>query len=160
MCEYRYTLSENFSRRLTIQPAQCLHIVLPFFTFFFAAGAQGDTLEFQDRDTLPQSENIVFAKQHVGIISTDGRYFVLERKTELLQGVNAETFTRQFPSPWPPQPYEKLQSKEVLRSSSGQEFEQHPAYCDEGVQEANELRYRQRPFPVVLKPCTGVPCLR
>ncbi len=159
MPNYRSTLCENLLRWLTIRLAQCPHIVVASLMFFFAAGAQGNAFEFKDQDTLPQPENIVFAKQYVGIISKDDRYFVLERKTDRLQQVDAETFARQFPSPWPPKPYELLQTKNVLRSSSGQEFEQKSAYCDEGVQEANKLHYRQRPFPDVLKPCMSVAAL-
>ena len=159
MRTYSSTLCENFSRWLTIQPAQGPYIVVAFLICFFAPGAQGNAFEFKDQDTLPQPGNIVFAKQQVGIISRDDRYFVLERKTDRLQQVDAETFARQFPNPWPPKPHELLQTKEVLRSSSGHEFEQHPAYCDEGVHEANELRYRQRPFLTVLKPCTSVAML-
>jgi len=159
MRTYISTLYENLSCWLTIQPAQGPYIVVAFLICFFAAGAQGNALEFKDQDMLPQPENIVFAKQHVGIISKDDRYFVLERKTDRFLQVDAETFARQFPSPWPPKPYELLQTKEVLRSSSGQEFEQHPAYCDEGVHETHELRYSQRPFPDVLKPCMSVAAL-
>jgi hypothetical protein len=107
-------------------------------------------------DTLPQTENIVFSKRNVGIISKDGRYFVLDRKTETLQQVDAQAFSKQFPEPWPPKPYEKSPTNEVLRSSMGKEFELTPAYCDEGANDAHEIRYHQRPFPDVLKPCTSV----
>ena len=156
MNNYSSRTSENLSRLLTLGLAQS---VVAFLVFVCAPNTWGNGGEFENVDTLPQTENIVFSKRNVGIISKDGRYFVLERKTDRLKQVDAQSFAHQFTGPWPPKPYEKLQSKEILRSSSGQEFEQQPAYCGEGAKETHELRYQQRPFADVLNPCMSVAAL-
>ncbi len=48
---------------------------------------------------------------------------------------------------------------ETLRSSSGQAFQVTHAGCSEGFRTGHALRYHQRPFPDVLKPCTSVAAL-
>ena len=159
MRRYNCGVSDIVSRLSAFWPAHYPLFLVSLLVSFFATNALGNMLEFEDVDTLPQTENILFSESRVGIISKDGRYFVLDRKTDEFQQVDEQAFTQQFPGPWPPKPYEKLQSKEVLRSSTGQEFEQKPAYCGEGLNEAHELRYQQRPFPDVLKRCTSVATL-
>lgn len=60
----------------------------------------------------------------------------------------------------PPKPQDPLRGHpEILRATSGEEFEQTPGSCDEGVDEAHVLRYRQRPFSDILKPCSAVAAL-
>ncbi|NOS81116.1 MAG: hypothetical protein HOP32_05980 [Nitrospira sp.] len=120
----------------------------------------GGLLEFEEVDTLPQVENILFTASHVGIVSHDGRLFSLDRQTQDVQQLDSRTFTQQFPEPWPPKPYEMRQTgPQILRSSTGHEFELTPAYCSEGAHDGHELRYQQRPFPDVLKHCTSVAAL-
>ncbi len=124
----------------------------------------GGLLEFEEVDTLPQVENILFTASHVGIVSHDGRLFSLDRQTQDVQQLDSQTFSRQFPKPWPPKPYETrnsnprvFQNTEILHTSTGQEFERTArAYCSEGAHIDLALRYQERPYPHVLKPCTSV----
>lgn len=114
------------------------------------------TLEFKEADTLPSITNMFFTTAKIGLLSQDGRAFVLDRNTNRIEQFDIGVFDRLFPEPRPPAPYEKRQSIEVLRSTTGAEFEQVPGYCDEGAQEAHQLRYRQGVFADALKPCTSV----
>ena len=120
----------------------------------------GGRLEFEEKDTLPQVENLLFSASQVGIVSHDGRRFALDRQTRQVQQLDAAQFAQQFPKPWPPLPYEIPQSgPTILRSSTGQEFQLTPAYCSEGEDIGHVLRYRERRFPDVLKSCTSVAAL-
>lgn len=159
MRRYNRGASDVVSRLSAFWPVQSPLLLIGLLISFSAANALGNMLEFEDVDTLPQVENMVFTASSVGIVSKDGRHFVLDRQTQDLQQVDEPAFTQQFLKPWPPKPYEQLQGKEVLRSSAGQEFEQTPASCSEGLNEAHELRYQQRHFPDVLKRCTSVATL-
>lgn len=132
-------------------------------TVVLASDTWGNRLEFQEVDTFPQVENILFAVSHVGIISKDGRLFAFDRKTQNVQQLDLQTFSQQFPKPWPPKPYETrnsnpqvFQNTEILSTSTGQEFELTRAYCSEGEHIGHALRYQDRPFLDVLKHCTSV----
>lgn len=117
-------------------------------------------IEFRETDTLPEVENILFSPIAVGIVSQDGRLFRVDRKTRDVQQLDAQAFAQQFPKPWPPKPYDPSGDvPKVLRATSGEEFEQTPGSCSEGVEEAHVLRYQQRLFPDVLKPCSTVVAL-
>jgi hypothetical protein len=125
-----------------------------------SAETWGGRIEFEEADPLPQVENLLFSASHIGIVSQDGRLFALDRQTQQVRQLDAAQFAQQFPNPWPPQPYEIAQSgPRILRSSTGQEFQLMPAYCSEGAHIGHTLRYRQRPFPDVLKHCTSVAAL-
>ena len=136
-------------------------------TVVLAADTWGNLLEFQEVDTLPRAENILFTASHVGIMSKDGRLFALDRKTHNVQQLDSQTFSQHFPKPWPPQPYETrnsnplvFQNTEILNTSTGQEFELTTrAYCSEGEHIGLALRYQERPFTTVLKHCTSVAAL-
>lgn len=151
--------SHSPSHLWPLWPAEHRHLTVAVLVLLCTANVWGSLLEFEDVDSLPQAENLLFSEHSVGIITNDRRYFVLGRHTQLLQQVSPQTFSQQFPEPWPPKPFEKHPSKEVFHSSAGQKFEQQPAYCGEGVQEAHSLRYLDRPFTDVLKPCTSVSAL-
>lgn len=117
-------------------------------------------MEFEEADTLPQVDNLLFSASQIGIVSQDGRWFALDRQTHQVHQLDAVQFAQWFPKPWPPQPYEIPQSgPRILRSSTGQEFQLTPAYCSEGAHIGHTLRDHQRPFPSVLKHCTSVAAL-
>lgn len=59
----------------------------------------GNRLEFEEVDTLPQVENILFTASHVGIMSKDGRLFAFDRTTQNVQPLDLQTFSQQFPKP-------------------------------------------------------------
>jgi hypothetical protein len=114
-------------------------------------------IEFRETDTLPYVENILFNPSSVGIVSHDGRLFRIDRQSHDVQQLDAQIFAQQFPKPWPPKPAEPPHDgPKLLRSSGGEEFEQTPGSCSEGVDDAHILRYQQRRFPDVLKPCSTV----
>lgn len=159
MRRYSCRQSKPLSQVSNPWPRKYLPLVVALLMVLVAAGAWGNTLEFEEGDTLPRIENFLFTASSVGIISKDGRHFVLDRHTEDLQQVETQSFGQHFPGPWPPKPYESFPTKDVLRSSTGEEFELTPAYCDEGANRPHELQYQQRPFPDVLKPCTSVAAL-
>jgi hypothetical protein len=120
----------------------------------------GNRLEFEEADTLPQVENILFSVSHVGVVSQDGRLFALDRQTQRVHQLDAPMFAQQYPKPWPPKPYEIPQSgPRILRSSTGQEFQLTPSVCYEGERAGHAIYYQQRPFPEVLKPCTSLSAL-
>ena len=124
----------------------------------------GNRLEFEEVDTLPQVENILFTASHVGIMSKDGRLFAFDRTTQNVQLLDLQTFSQQFPKPWPPKPYETRNSDprvfrdtEILHTSTGQEFEVTTrGDCSEGGHSRLALRYQERPYLHVLKHCTSV----
>lgn len=120
----------------------------------------GGLLEFEETDILPQVEDLVFSTSQVGLVSHDGRWFALDRQTHQVHQLDAVQFAQQFPKPWPPPPFENPRDRtEILRSSSGHEFQVNQAVCSEGDNIGHALRYHQRPFPDVLKPCTSVGAL-
>ncbi|MBS0166229.1 MAG: hypothetical protein JSR29_09115 [Nitrospira sp.] len=138
--------SQRFARPLTLAVLLLL-----------ANDSWGRGIEYQETDTLPFVENILFTTSHVGFVSEDGRLFALERTTERVEQLDVELFAQQFPKPWPPKPFDPYSyDPRILRASSGQEFAQVPGVCDEGVYTDHEIRYQQRRFPDVLKPCTTV----
>lgn len=117
-------------------------------------------IEFRETDTLPYVENILFSPSSVGIVSQDGRLFRLDRQTDAVRQLDTQAFAQQFPQPWPPKPSDPPQDgPKILRTTSGDEFEQSPGSCSEGVDESHTLRYQQRRFPDVLKPCSTVTAL-
>ncbi|MBX3326455.1 MAG: hypothetical protein U0223_19470 [Nitrospira sp.] len=113
-------------------------------------------LEFEETDTLPYVENILFSASTVGILSKDGRYFLIDRKTEHVHQVDEAAVVQAIPRPWPQKPWEDLQGREILRSSDGQEFQQTSSYCGEGESIGHALQFQQHPFPDVLAHCTSV----
>ncbi|MDC8449350.1 MAG: hypothetical protein LV473_13460 [Nitrospira sp.] len=118
------------------------------------------SIEFRETDTLPYVENILFSPSSVGIVSQDGRLFRIDRQTQDVQQLDVQTFAQQFPKPWPPKPSDSPQyGPQILRATVGEEFEQTPGSCSEGVNDAHVLRYQQRRFPDVLKPCSTVTAL-
>jgi hypothetical protein len=120
----------------------------------------GGRIEYEEADSLPQIDNLLFSDSQIGIVSQDGRWFTLDRQTHQVHQLDATQFAQQFPKPWPPQPYEIPQSgPRILRSSSGQEYQLTSAYCSEGFRIGHALRYHQHPFPDVLKHCTSVAAL-
>lgn len=117
-------------------------------------------IEFRETDTLPYVENILFSPSSVGIVSQDGRLFRVDRQTHDVEQLDASTFAQQFPQPWPPKPFDSPQDDlKILRTTNGEEFEQSPGSCSEGLDEAHILRYQQRRFADVLKPCSTVTAL-
>lgn len=117
-------------------------------------------IEFRDTDTLPYVENILFSPSSLGIVSQDGRLFRVDRQTHAVHQLDVQTFAQQFPKPWPPKPSDPPRAEpNVLRATSGEEFEQTPGSCDEGIDSAHVLRYQQRRLPDVLKPCSTVTAL-
>lgn len=122
--------------------------------------SRAGSIEFQDIDTLPYVENILFSPSSVGVVSQDGRLFRLDRQTHDVQQLDGPTLAQQFPQPWPPKPSDPPRSAPtILRATNGEEFEQTPGYCDEGVEEAHVLQFQQHRFPDVLKPCSTVTAL-
>ena len=120
----------------------------------------GNLLEFEETDILPQVESLVFSASQVGLVSHDGRWFALDRQTQQVHQLDAAQFAQQFPKPWPPPPFDNPRERtEILRSSSGQEFQVNQAVCSEGEDIGHAIRYDQRRFPDVLKPCTSVGAL-
>lgn len=84
-------------------------------------------IEFRETDTLPYVENILFSPSSVGIVSQDGRLFRIDRQTQDVQQLDAQTFAKQFPKPWPPKPSDSPQyGPQILRATVGEEFEQDP----------------------------------
>lgn len=65
------------------------------------------TLEFKEADTLPQITNMFFTTTKIGLLSQDGRGFVLDRNTNRIEQSDIGVFDRLFPEPRPPAPYEK-----------------------------------------------------
>lgn len=117
-------------------------------------------IEFRETDTLPYVENILFSPSSVGIVSQDGRFFRIDRQTQDVRQLDAQAFAQQFPKPWPPKPSDSPQyGPQILRATVGEEFEQTPGSCSEGVNDAHVLRYQHRRFPDVLKPCSTVTTL-
>ena len=140
-------------RRMTV-------LVLTGFLFGISTLSTAGGIEFRETDTLPHVENILFSPSSVGIVSQDGRLFRVDRQTHEVQQLDGPTFAQQFPQPWPPNPSDPARSAPtILRATNGEEFEQTPGYCDEGVEEAHVLRHQQRRFPDVLKPCSTVTAL-
>ncbi len=116
--------------------------------------------EFEETDTLPKTENLLFSASQIGIVSHDGRWFALDRQTRQAHQLEAAQFVQQFPKPWPPAPHEDPQyGPDILRSSSGQEFQVTQAQCGEEADIGHAIRYEQRLFPDVLNPCTCVSAL-
>ncbi|MBY0247960.1 MAG: hypothetical protein K2Q17_09850 [Nitrospiraceae bacterium] len=135
-------------------------LVLTGFLFGVSIICAAGGIEFRETDTLPYVENILFNPSSVGIVSQDGRLFRVDRQVQDVQQLDAQTFAQQFPKPWPPKPSDSPQyGPKILRTTGGEEFEQTPGSCDEGVDEAHVLRYQQRRFPDVLKPCSTVTAL-
>ncbi len=161
---HTWTVSEATRGVSTIQSrwlAQiCSVLVLTGFLSGISTLSTAGGIEFRETDTLPYVENILFSPSSVGIVSQDGRLFRVDRQTHAVQQLDAQTFARQFPQPWPPKPFDPPHSAPtVLRATIGEQFEQTPGSCDEGIEEAHVLRYQQRRFPDVLKPCSTVTAL-
>ena len=135
-------------------------LVLTGFLFGISTLSTAGGIEFRETDTLPHVENILFSPSSVGIVSQDGRLFRVDRQTHAVHQLDAQAFAQQFPKPWPPKPFDSPQyGPKLLRTTGGEEFEHVPGSCDEGVDEAHVLRYQQRRFPDVLKPCSSVVAL-
>jgi|CXWL01.1.fsa_nt_gi hypothetical protein len=121
----------SFVFPILLRFASCAFLTFLLVTVFSSATLSGP-LEFEETDTLPYVENILFSASTVGIVSKDGRYFLIDRKTENVHQVDEVAVLHALPRPWPPKPWEDRQGKEILRSSNGQEFQQTPSYCGEG----------------------------
>lgn len=135
-------------------------LVLTGFLSGISTPSVAGGIEFRDTDTLPYVENILFSPSSLGIVSQDGRLFRVDRQSHAVHQLDVQTFAQQFPKPWPPKPSDPPRAEPtILRATSGEEFEQAPGSCDEGIDSPHVLRYQQRRFPDVLKPCSTVTAL-
>ncbi len=125
-------------------------------TIFLLSPQSYAGIEFEEWHPLPQIKNIVFSNTSVGFISQDHRYFVIDRKSNVFQQVNENSFHEKFHGPLPAKPYEKFKEREMLRASNGMEFQSESAYCDEGAYQPHKLWLDGKAFQDVVAPCVSI----
>ncbi|MBI3753904.1 MAG: hypothetical protein HY266_07695 [Deltaproteobacteria bacterium] len=112
--------------------------------------------EFEEWDSLPRIEDIVFSKTSVGFISQDHRYFIMDRKSGVFQQVHEKLFRENFSDRLHPKPHEKIKGRDAIRASNGKEFQSESAYCGEGANQPHKLWLDGKVFVDVAKPCDSI----
>jgi hypothetical protein len=123
--------------------------------------------EFEEWDTLPRIQDIVFSKTSIGFISQGDSdwnvkpnysYFVMDRVSRVFQQVDGNSFHESFSDRLHPKPYEDINGQEryVIRGSNGKEFQVDSAYCSEGENQHHKLWLDGKFFRDIVDPCLSI----
>src|SRR5574337_543593 len=112
-------------------------------------------------DTLPQIIGTVFSNTSIGFMSSDERYFVLDRASQSFRQVDAALFPQYFPDMSKTMPSETIResgigSIVVLRASDGRELKTQNAYCSEGEKIKHRLWIGDTLTKDHVRPCHSV----
>lgn len=121
------------------------------------ARASGEWRQWQ---THPQIEDIFFSSGAVGLVSDDGHYFSIDRRSEwALEETNADRFSGAFPAFAAARRDSGLVNASTLTASDGTRFETKHAYCDEGDQEHHALSRDGVTIEDHVDPCNSIGAL-
>lgn len=116
-------------------------------------------------DVLPKIVNMAFSEMHVGFISRDKSYFVLERTSRRWEhSRDWKKFSELFPTGQSPEPARTIEEKGIgslvlLRASGNTTFKTKNAYCGEGAGIEHRLYRDGKEVSDHVDPCRSVSSL-
>lgn len=115
--------------------------------------------EWNGDDLMPQYHRISFSSASVGLVSSDGRFFVFAKRSVEFRQVTEGEFDGLLPKREPARPYEELTAdskSRVLYASDGTKFLSRKAYCAEGQSFHHDLQEGGRLIRDAVDPCDEI----